>query len=92
MQNGNDKYNCEDQDTFQKIDNRLVMLRAEYAGERFSFTSITGNLATDFEQFEDLDNSGWDIFNRFNDYSANSFSQEVRLNSAGDSWNFSAGP
>ena len=89
LQNGNDKYNCEDQDTFQKIDNRLVMLRAEYAGERFSFTSITGNLATDFEQFEDLDNSGWDIFNRFNDYSANSFSQEVRLNSAGDSWNFS---
>ena len=92
LQNGNDKYNCEDQDTFQKIDNRLVMLRAEYAGERFSFTSITGNLATDFEQFEDLDNSGWDIFNRFNDYSANSFSQEVRLNSAGDSWNFSGRP
>ena len=92
FQNGNDKHNCEDQDTYQKIDNRLIMLRAEYAAERFLFTSITGNLATDFEQLEDLDNSGWDIFNRLNEYSANSFSQEIRINSSGDSWSFAGRP
>ena len=91
FQNGNSKYNCEDQDTFQRIDNDLFLLRAEYAGERFLLTSITGKLESDFSQFEDLDNSGWDIFNRFNDYSASSFSQEVRLNSAGD-WNFAGRP
>ena len=91
FQNGNSKYNCEDQDTFQRIDNDLFLLRAEYAGERFLLTSITGKLESDFSQFEDLDNSGWDIFNRFNDYSASSFSQEVRINSAGD-WNFAGRP
>ena len=91
FQNGNSKHNCENQDTFQKIENNLFLLRAEYAGERFLFTSITGNLQSDFSQFEDLDNSGWDIFNRFNDYSASSFSQEMRLNSSGD-WNFAGRP
>ncbi len=84
FQNGNDRYNCEDQDTYQEMENSLVMLRVQYDAERFTFTSITGNLRTDFEQFEDLDNSGWDIFNRLNRYDAESFSQEVRLNSASD--------
>ena len=84
FQNGNDRYNCEDQDTYQEVENSLVMLRIQYDAERFSFTSITGNQRSDFEQFEDLDNSGWDIFNRLNRYDAESFSQEVRLNSAND--------
>ena len=84
FQNGNDRYNCEDQDTFQEVENSLVILRVQYDAERFTFTSITGNQRSDFEQFEDLDNSGWDIFNRWNRYDAESFSQEVRLNSAND--------
>lgn len=86
FQNGNDQYNCEDQDTYQKYDNRLYMLRAEYAADRFTLTSITGGFNTDFEQHEDIDNSGWNIFNRTNNYSATSFSQEVRLNSNSDDW------
>ena len=84
FQNGNDGHNCEDQDTFQEVENSLVILRVQYDAERFTFTSITGNQRSDFEQFEDLDNSGWDIFNRWNRYDAESFSQEVRLNSAND--------
>ena len=84
FQNGNDKHNCEDQDTYQEIENSLVILRMQYDADRFTLTSITGNLRSDFEQFEDLDNSGWDIFNRLNRYEAESFSQEVRLNSADD--------
>ena len=92
FQNGNDRYNCEDQDTYQEIDNSLVLLRIRYDAERFTFTSITGNLRSDFEQYEDLDNSGWDIFNRLNRYDAESFSQEVRLNSAGDGWEIGGRP
>ena len=84
FQNGNDRRNCEDQDTYQEVENSLVILRIQYDAERFSFTSITGNQRSDFEQFEDLDNSGWDIFNRWNRYDAESFSQEVRVNSAND--------
>lgn len=84
FQNGNDRHNCEDQDTYQEVENSLVLLRIQYDAERFTFTSITGNQRSDFEQFEDLDNSGWDIFNRLNRYDAESFSQEVRLNSADD--------
>ena len=84
FQNGNDRHNCEDQDTYQEVENSLVLLRIQYDAERFTFTSITGNQRSDFEQFEDLDNSGWDIFNRLNRYDAESFSQEVRLNSAND--------
>ena len=86
FQNGNDQYNCEDQDTYLSFDNQLYILRAEYSAERFSLTSITGALNTEFEQLEDIDNSGWDIFNRTNDYSATSFSQEVRLNSTSNDW------
>ena len=84
FQNGNDRHNCEDQDTYQEVENSLVILRIQYDAERFSLTSITGNQRSDFEQFEDLDNSGWDIFNRLNRYDAESFSQEVRVNSASD--------
>ena len=91
FQNGNDRYNCEDQDTYFEVDNSLVLLRVQYDAERFTFTSITGNLRSDFDQYDDLDNSGWDIFNRLNEYEAESFSQEIRLNSAGD-WNIGDRP
>jgi len=84
FQNGNNEDNCENAPTFTDIDNTLLIGRVEYAGQRFTFTSITGLLDSKFDQLEDLDNSGWDIFNRRNDYSGESISQEFRFSSADD--------
>ena len=84
FQNGNDDENCEDQPTYQEIDNNIITLRAEYAGERVTLTSITGRLESEFSQFEDLDNSGYNLFDRLNEYESESISQEIRLSSAGD--------
>ena len=84
FQNGNDDKNCEDQPTFQEIDNNIITLRAEYAGDRFTLTSITGRLDSEFRQLEDLDNSGYNMFDRLNEYDSESISQELRLSSAGD--------
>ena len=84
FENGNDDKNCENADTGTDIDNDLLMLRADYAADRFTVTSITGVIKSDFNQFEDLDNTGFDIFNRSNEYSSESVSQEIRITSAGD--------
>lgn len=81
---GNDDKICENADTYTNIDNDLIMLRADYAADRFTVTSITGQIKSGFGQFEDLDNTGYDIFNRLNEYDSESFSQELRLTSAGD--------
>lgn len=78
---GNDRYNCEDANTFTSIDNEFFSLRAHYDAGAISFTSITGYLTSDFGQLEDIDNSGMDVFSRLNDYTSDSFTQEFRVSS-----------
>jgi|GEM_PF-1879975 len=78
----NNRFNCENADTFTKTENDLVTLKAFYDAGSVTFTSITGYIETRFDQLEDLDNGGADVFNRANDYTSESFSQEVRLASA----------
>lgn len=78
----NNGFNCENADTFTKTDNDLVTLKAFYDAGAMTFTSITGYIETRFDQLEDLDNAGTDGFNRRNDYTSESFSQEVRVASA----------
>ncbi|GJL93725.1 MAG: TonB-dependent receptor [Hyphococcus sp.] len=78
----NNRTNCENADTFTKTENDLVTFRAFYDADSFTVTSITGYIATRFDQLEDLDNGGADVFNRANDYTSESFSQELRLASA----------
>jgi len=76
---GNDRYNCEDADTYTSIDNEFFSLRAQYDAGAYSFTSITGYLTSDFGQLEDIDNSGMDVFSRLNSYTSDSFTQEFRV-------------
>ena len=83
--------NCNNGLNFTKIDNTLVMLKATYATDRLSFTSITGLLQGEIDQFEDIDDTGADVFNRENKYKSDSFSQEFRLSSAGD-WSMGSMP
>ncbi len=81
---GNDDKICENANTFTDVDNDLVTLKVEYSADAYTVTSITGQIKSDFAQFEDLDNTGYDIFNRSNEYTSESFSQELRVTSAGD--------
>ena len=62
----NDDRNCENADTYTEVENNIITFKAEYEGDRFTFTSITGQIDSDFGQFEDLDNTGLDLFNRLN--------------------------
>ena len=78
----NNRTNCENADTFTNTENDLVTLKAFYDAGAVTFTSITGYIETRFDQLEDLDNSGADVFNRANNYTSESFSQEVRIASA----------
>ena len=78
----NNRFNCENVDTFTETENDLVTFRAFYEADQFTFTSITGYIETRFDQLEDLDNGGADVFNRRNNYTSESFSQEIRLASA----------
>ncbi|MCB1662630.1 MAG: TonB-dependent receptor [Pseudomonadales bacterium] len=80
----NDDRNCENADTYTEVENNIITFKAEYEGDRFTFTSITGQIDSDFGQFEDLDNTGLDLFNRLNEYESESFSQEFRIASAGE--------
>ena len=80
---GNIRHNCENADTFTNVNNTLVSLKAVYNAANWSFTSVTGNIRGKFRQFEDLDNTGQDLFNRRNDYDSDSFSQEFRIASSG---------
>lgn len=77
----NTRVNCENADTFTETENDLVTLKAVYDAGTFTVTSITGYIETRFDQLEDLDNSAADMFNRRNDYTSESFSQELRLQS-----------
>ena len=77
----NNRVNCENADTFTKTENDLVTLKGVYDAGSMTITSITGYIETRFDQFEDLDNSGADVFNRRNNYTSESFSQEIRLQS-----------
>ena len=78
----NNRYNCENADTYTNTENDLVSLKAVYDAGAVTFTSITGYIETRFDQLEDLDNAGTDGFNRHNDYTSQSFSQELRISSA----------
>lgn len=78
----NNRFNCEDQPTFTNTDNDLVTLKAFYDMGGVTFTSITGYIETRFDQLDDIDNSGTDSFSRANNYTSESFSQEIRFASA----------
>ena len=84
---GNDRFNCLNAPTRNDVENTITTLTARYDGDAFSFTSITGRIGSDYDQLNDIDNTGADIFVRENRYSAESMSQEFRLTSAGDAWN-----
>ncbi|MCH9693634.1 MAG: TonB-dependent receptor [Gammaproteobacteria bacterium] len=79
IENGNEDKMCEDQAAFTDIDNSLTTMRIEHLGDRFGLTSITGFIKSDMYQYEDVENSGLDFFNRVSDYSSESFSQEIRV-------------
>ena len=79
VENGNDDKMCENAPGRTDIENSLFTAKLEYLGERFGFTSITGQIRSDMDQFEDIDNSGLDFFNRISDYDSESVSQEFRL-------------
>lgn len=83
---GNQRRNCENTPAFTDIENVVTTLRAEHAGEKFTFTSLTGRIASDYSQLEDIDNTGADIFSRSNDYHTISLSQEFRLSSNEDQY------
>ena len=79
VENGNDDRLCENAPGRTDIENSIFTAKLEYLGERFGFTSITGQIRSDMDQFEDIDNSGMDFFNRVSDYDSESTSQEFRL-------------
>ena len=98
IESGNNDKMCEDQPAFTDIENALTTMRIEYLGDTYGFTSITGIINSDMYQYEDIDNSGMDFFNRISDYQSESFSQELRifstaglpLGSLGFNWMFGA--
>ena len=78
-ENGNDDKLCENAPGRTDIENSIFTAKFEYLGDRFGFTSITGQIRSDMDQFEDVDNSGMDFFNRISDYDSESTSQEFRI-------------
>ncbi len=67
--------------------NEFVILngRISYAADGFDVKSITGYIYSKNERSFDQDNIGVDAINRTNDWSGDSFSQEIRLQSNNDS-------
>lgn len=64
--------------------------RVDYEFENLSFTSITGYVDSDFFLRGDIDGGSGDYFNEFRTVPRDSFTQEFRLQSKGDSrlsWN-----
>ncbi len=62
-----------------------------YEGDGFQIKSITGYLDSENSRAFDQDRTSSNILQRFNNYSATSFSQELRLQSSGDrilQWTF----
>lgn len=80
----NDEYICENANTFSNVENNLATFKAVYDAASYTVTSITGLIESEFRQFEDLDNTGLDLFNRSNEYDSESFSQEIRIASSGN--------
>ncbi|MDE0680532.1 MAG: TonB-dependent receptor [Gammaproteobacteria bacterium] len=78
-ENGNTDKMCEDQPGYTDVENLVLTAKLEYLGSRFGITAITGMIDSDMYQYEDIDNSGMDFFNRISDYESESISQEVRL-------------
>ena len=58
--------------------------RVTYAGDGFEVKSITGYVHTKTDRSFDEDNIGADAINRLNHWQGDSYSQEVRIQSAGD--------
>lgn len=63
----------------------IYNLRLSWEFDRFAIKSITGLVDSKFERVFDQDNISADIINRFNKADAESFSQELRIQSAGES-------
>lgn len=82
-----------DRDTKEKNDKEFTIINARLTWELgdITFKSITGYLDSSFERVSDLDGvpTAFDPFGialrRFNDYEGESYSQEFRLESSGDS-------
>jgi iron complex outermembrane receptor protein len=89
---GNDRFNCLNTPTQNDVENIITTLTARYDADNFTFTSITGRIASDYYQLNDTDNTGGDLFTRENIYSSESVSQEFRLSSAGDAWRIGSMP
>lgn len=89
---GNTKYNCENTPAHTNIGNVLTTLRVEYAGEKVTFTSLSGRIVSSYDQLEDVDNTGGDVFSRTNNYHTKSMSQEFRLSSKDDQFKLGSMP
>ena len=78
-ENGNIDRMCENAPGHTDVENLILTGKVEYLGSWFGLTAIAGMIDSDMYQFEDIDNSGMDFFNRVSDYESRSYSQEVRL-------------
>ncbi len=70
---------CRDTTGFTDLQDEVYNLRVKYAGDQIAFTSITGRSTSDMNQLNDLDGGGKPWVDRRNDYSAESVSQEFRI-------------
>lgn len=70
---------CRDTTGFTDLQDEIYNLRLKYTGENLAFTSITGRSASDMNQLNDLESSGRPWVDRANGYSADSVSQEFRI-------------
>ena len=75
---------CRDTTGFTDLQDEIYNLRVKYTGGNLAFTSITGRSTSDMNHLRDLDSSGRPLLDRRNDYSAESVSQEFRLQNIDD--------
>lgn len=64
---------------------QYVVGRVDYDFSNMTFTSITGYMESDFFLAGDIDGGSRDFFNEFRNITRESFTQEFRLQSAGES-------
>ncbi len=72
---------------------RNIVARVDYEVANLLFTSITGNISSDFTLAGDIDGSSLNAFNEFRNIERTSFSQEIRIQNTNDSrwqWNIGA--
>lgn len=66
------------------VKNTLLTANISYDWDNIRLTSITGEIKSEFDQVLDLDHSGIDSVDRFNNYETKSFSSELRFSSIGE--------